>query len=101
MLSGARSSLRIAVNRIGFEMAEMDDEIDRQIAECKFLVADSDRLIALAKRSILQREAREARAERRRACVVHNWLVQIALFVLKVMVGFCNVLLFLPFDDDE
>ena len=78
----------------------MNDDLERQAAECRYLVADSNRLIAEAKKLILLREAHEANAERRRACVLHNWLVQIGRFFLKVMIGFCNMLLFLPFDDD-
>jgi hypothetical protein len=78
----------------------MDDDLERQIAECRYLAADSNRLIAKAKRLILVREAQEARVERRRACVLHNRLVHIGRFFLEVMIGFCNMLLFLPFDDD-
>jgi len=101
MLSGARSSLRIAVNRIGFEVAEMDDdiEIESKILECKYLAAQNDYLLAHAKRLGLEREARE---ERRKRFSLYVWLFQIfLLFPIIIMRGICNTLLFLPFDDDS
>ena len=80
MLSGARSSLRIAVNRIGFEVAEMDDdiEIESKILECKYLAAQNDYLLAHAKRLVLEREARE---ERRKRFSLHVWLCSDILVV--------------------
>jgi hypothetical protein len=101
MLSGARSSLRIAVNSIGFEVTEMDDdlEFESKILECKYLAAQNDYLLAHAKRLILEREARE---ERRKRFSLHAWLVRIFLwFPVTIMLGICNTLLFLPFDDDS
>jgi len=77
----------------------MDDdiEIESKILECKYLAAQNDYLLAHAKRLILEREARE---ERRNRFSLHKCLL-LLLLPITLLLGICNTLLFLPFDDDR
>jgi hypothetical protein len=74
-----------------------DLDIENLIAECKCTLAECDSLAADAKLLTLQ-EAREARSN---GYLLHTWLVRIVVLLpIKVMLGICNMLLLLPFDDE-
>lgn len=77
----------------------MRTELDKMIAESKYLSADCDRLVAEANLLILQADAREARCKTAEKFTLHKALIWFAIFCINIMLMTCNMVL-LDFDDN-